>query len=292
MNATAPPDADAAAAPLPPPRPFEAPAGWTAIDFLSDLHLNAGMPRTFAAWAAHLRHTPADAVFILGDLFDAWVGDDARQDAFEADALAVLADAAGRRHVAFMAGNRDFLVGGTLLGELGVVRLDDPTLLAAFGQRVLLTHGDALCLDDVAYQRFRAQVRDPRWQAAVLARPLAERRLMARQLRDGSGSHQYGRTDDPVPIGELDPVATARLARRADADVLVHGHTHRPETAEFAPGLVRHVLSDWDLDHDPRHPRAEVLRLTRDGFARVAPATGPAALGTTGGGGRTTTPLP
>ena len=259
-------------------RPFDAPAGWAAIDFISDLHLSPAMPRTFAAWADHLRPTTADAVFILGDLFDAWIGDDSRDDPFEARCWAVLADAARRRTLAFMAGNRDFLVGEPLLADCGVLPLADPTLLAAFGQRVLLTHGDALCLADTAYQRFRAQVRDARWQAAALARPLAERRLLARALRDGSDAHQQAAA---LPVGatDVDPAETLRMMRNAGAGVVVHGHTHRPQSAPLAPGAMRHVLSDWDLDADPAQPRAEVLRLTRDGFERIAPAALPAVAG-------------
>src|SRR2546425_5595254 len=165
---------------------FRAPAHWRAIDFLSDLPLSEGTPRTFDGWAAHLRHTPADAVFMLGDLFDAWVGDDARTSGFELRCAEVLRDAASRHTLAFMVGNRDFLVGPELLGECGVVPLADPTLLIAFDQRLLLSHGDALCLEDTEYQRFRAQVRDPAWQAATLARPLAERRALAQQIRTAS----------------------------------------------------------------------------------------------------------
>ena len=264
---------------------FEVPAGWQAIDFVSDLHLAADMPRTFAAWTDHLDATDADAVFILGDLFEVWIGDDSRHDEFEARCADVLARAARRLPaVAFMAGNRDFLVGHGLLGDTGVALLADPTLLIAFGQRVLLTHGDELCLADTAYQRWRAQVRDARWQQAVLARPLAERRLMARQLRDGSDAHQQagGRISDAeatTAVGaggvDIDTGQALRWLHAADASVLVHGHTHRPQTAPFAGGVTRHVLSDWDLDHDPAQGRAEVLRLTSAGFERIAPQAKP-----------------
>lgn len=278
MKPASPPD-EAAATTRPPGgiAAFEAPAGWRSVDFMSDLHLAADMPLTFAAWSEHLLATDADAVFILGDLFEVWIGDDSRHDAFEARCAEVLATAARRLPlVAFMAGNRDFLVGHGLLGETGVALLADPTLFVGFGQRVLLSHGDELCLADVAYQRWRAQVRDPRWQQAVLARPLAERRLMARQLRDGSEAHQQtaGRAagDAPAPAEvDIDFDLAMRWLRAGDASALVHGHTHRPRTAPFAPGIVRHVLSDWDLDHGPAHDRAEVLRLSAAGFERRAP---------------------
>ncbi|MDP9043729.1 MAG: UDP-2,3-diacylglucosamine diphosphatase, partial [Pseudomonadota bacterium] len=154
-----------------------APADWRRVDFISDLHLAADTPRTFQAWRDYLLATPADAVFILGDLFEAWVGDDAREDGFDAEATAVLTAAAARRPVYFMAGNRDFLLGSEMLAACGMQRLVDPCVLVAFGSRTLLTHGDAWCVADVDYQTFRAQVRQPAWQAQVLAAPLAQRRL-------------------------------------------------------------------------------------------------------------------
>jgi UDP-2,3-diacylglucosamine hydrolase len=132
---------------------FVAPPAWTCIDFVSDLHLAADMPQTFEAFAAYLRSTSADAVFILGDLFDAWVGDDARHEGFEAQCTALLAAAAQRRPLAFMVGNRDFLAGAAWVQACGMTALADPTLLVACGQRLLLTHGDALCLADMEYQR-------------------------------------------------------------------------------------------------------------------------------------------
>ena len=248
---------------------FHAPAHWRAIDFISDLHLSAETPRTFDAWALHLRHTPADAVFILGDLFDAWVGDDARTSGFEQRCAEVLKDAAGRRTLAFMAGNRDFLVGAELLGECGVVDLADPTALVAFEQRLLLSHGDALCLEDTEYQRFRAQVRDPAWAAATLARPLAERRALARQMR--SASRQRKQQIAAELWADVDAQAAVQWLREAGSTTLIHGHTHRPRSETFSPGFVRHVLSDWDLDDAAQPGRAEVLRLTAQGLERRAP---------------------
>ncbi|HLL17851.1 MAG TPA: UDP-2,3-diacylglucosamine diphosphatase, partial [Rubrivivax sp.] len=158
---------------------FVAPQTWRSIDFISDLHLCEAMPCTFDAWAGHLRYTSADAVFILGDLFELWVGDDMRTRAFEKRCVDTLAEASGRRHIGFMAGNRDFLLGSDTLRDSGMAALPDPTLLCAFGQRWLLSHGDALCVDDKPYQIFRAEVRSPDWQAQFLARPLAERLAIA-----------------------------------------------------------------------------------------------------------------
>ncbi len=220
----------------------------------------------------HLAGTPADAVFILGDLFEAWVGDDARHEGFEAACTQMLREAAQRRPIAFMHGNRDFLVGAQWLRDCGLALLNDPTVLIAFGQRVLLTHGDILCVDDVDYQRYRTEVRGDAWRAAFLARPLAQRRLAAAQMREQSRAHQarLGATE----WFDVDTTAAAQWLLGARALTLLHGHTHRPGEHPVGPGLVRHVLGDWDFDA-PGSSRGDVLRLSAQGLARVAPANAP-----------------
>lgn len=260
--------APAVATDLPAPVPFEAPRAWRAIDFISDLHLSEAMPTTFDAFAAHLAHTDADAVFILGDLFELWVGDDARDEPFARRCVQALAAAAQERTVAIMGGNRDFLMGEALLADCGARALPDPTLLTAFGKRVLLSHGDALCLADHAYQAFRRQVRSPAWLAQFLARPLEERLAFARQIREAS---EMRRQFDGEGAADVDPAAAMARLREAGATTLVHGHTHRPASDTWPGGFVHHVLSDWDLDHGAR---AEVLRLTAEGFARMPPGRG------------------
>lgn len=253
------------------PEAFElvAPPHWRAIDFISDLHLAEDMPRTFAAWAAHLQQTPAEAVVVLGDLFELWVGDDARRHPFAERCLQAMAQAARRLALFVMVGNRDFLLGEAALFEAGATALPDPTLLAAFGQRVLLTHGDALCLGDAAYQAFRAQVRSPEWQHEFLARPLEERLRIAREIRQVS---QTRRAFDGDSSADIDATEALRWLRDHRAVQLVHGHTHRPQSEVLAPGVMRHVLSDWDLDNAQSGPRAEVLRLRPGGFERLPPA--------------------
>ncbi|MBK7459251.1 MAG: UDP-2,3-diacylglucosamine diphosphatase [Betaproteobacteria bacterium] len=245
---------------------YAAPRDWKAIDFISDLHLCEALPRTFDAWAAHLRHTPADAVFILGDLFEVWVGDDARTLPFERRCAEVMAEAASHRSLAFMAGNRDFLLGTAMLRVTGMMGLPDPTVLDAWGQRVLLSHGDELCLDDRPYQAFRAEVRSNTWQQQFLAKPLPQRLAVAAEIRRESGAR---RRFDGDASADIDAAAAVRWMHAMGAAELVHGHTHRPGSNALAPGFKRHVLSDWDLDQGRR---AEVLRLTRSGFQRVAPA--------------------
>ena len=248
------------------PPELHADAHWRRIDFISDLHLSADTPRTFEAWASYLRDTPADAVFILGDLFEVWVGDDSRFEGFEADCAQVLREASATRNLAFLVGNRDFLVGDALLKDCGVKALADPTLLLAFGQRVLLTHGDALCLADTEYQAFRAMVRSPAWQGQFLAQPLAARREYARQVRQQSEARKTSQAS-PEEWADVDVPEALRWLRAASSMTMVHGHTHRPASQLLGDGCERHVLSDWELDHRPH--RAGVLRLTHQGFQRL-----------------------
>jgi UDP-2,3-diacylglucosamine hydrolase len=245
---------------------LQADAAWRSVEFISDLHLSAATPCTFEVWAAYLRASAADAIFILGDLFEVWIGDDARAPgSFAERAAAVLLDAAAQRPVSFMVGNRDFLVGAALLRHCGVAALADPTVLDAWGQRVLLTHGDALCLADEAYQRFRAEVRSDAWRREFLAKPLTERERLARAMRDASESAKRAK---PVEDwADVHPAAAVSWMHAAGSRTMVHGHTHRPGSEVLAPGYTRHVLSDWDLDLPPH--RAQVLRLTRDGFTRI-----------------------
>ena len=258
--------AGAAAGPLPPYFDYATPASWRQIDFISDLHLCAAMPRTVDALARHLRQTSADAVFILGDLFEVWVGDDARGLPFESACVDILADAASRRQIAFMVGNRDFLLGPAMLRACGLMGLPDPTVLTAWGQRLLLSHGDGLCLADKPYQAFRREVRSAEWQTTFLARPLDERLAIAATMRQASDER---RRFDGAADADIDTGEAVRWMHGLGTAELVHGHTHRPGSENMAPGFKRHVLSDWDLDAGSR---AEVLRLSRDGFERVAPA--------------------
>lgn len=247
---------------------LQAPRSWRRIDFVSDLHLAPGSPATLHTFDAYLKSTPADAVVILGDLFDVWVGDDARHDGFERRCAEVLAEASGRRQLFFMAGNRDFLLGADMLGRCRIDPLDDPTLLLAFGRRALLTHGDQLCLDDHGYQRFRSMVRQSEWQREFLQRPLADRREQGRRLRGESREAQAEDLHATASI-DLDQQAMLGWMRASGADLLIHGHTHRPGSEVLEGMLERHVLSDWDLDRPPL--RAEVLSWEVGGLRRETP---------------------
>ena len=242
-----------------------APAAWRTVDLISDLHLQAGEPATFDAWQGYLQTTPADALFILGDLFEVWIGDDAAtQPGFEAQCAVALSQIAARMPVYFMHGNRDFLVGPAFAAQCGLTLLEDPTVLVLHGARWLLSHGDLLCLDDVEYLRFREQVRTPEWQATFLAKPLQERRAIARTMR--AQSEDRKRRPDMV-WADVDGAAAREWLQTASAQTMVHGHTHRPADHDLGSGLQRRVLSDWDVEAQP--PRAQVLCLTPAGPQRV-----------------------
>ncbi len=243
-----------------------APAAWRTVDFISDLHLEPAQPSTVQALRQYLHSTPADAVFLLGDLFEVWVGDDAIDElgSFEGACCALLAQAAHARPLYFMHGNRDFLVGEGFTRHTGIPVLADPTVLTFAGRRWLLSHGDALCLNDVEYQRFRILARNPQWQAQLLARPLHERRAQGRSARSESEARKQA---GAAVYADVDSPAAIEWLRAAGAQALIHGHTHLPADHVLAPGLARHVLTDWDLDAHP--PRAGVLRLTAEGLQRL-----------------------
>lgn len=242
---------------------LKAPPHWRQIDFISDLHLQASEPATLEAWQNTLSNTRADALFILGDLFEVWVGDDVvttvAADSFEAQCARVLQATAQRLPVYFMHGNRDFLLGPTFARLCGLTLLDDPTVLCLGNERLLLSHGDALCLGDTDYLQFRAQVRSAAWQKTFLSQPLAERQAMARGLRAQSES----RKRSGVAYADVDAQAARDWLKFAQASTLIHGHTHRPADHDLGDGLRRIVLSDWDAAAQPS--RQEVLSLRRQG---------------------------
>jgi UDP-2,3-diacylglucosamine hydrolase len=248
---------------------LQAPDHWRAVDVISDLHLQPGEPGTFEAWRHYMASTPADAVFMLGDLFEVWVGDDVVAEpssdgsptsSFESRCVDVVRLASQRLDVFVMHGNRDFLMGPTLMTRLHAQLLNDPTTLAFADQRWLLTHGDALCLDDTAYMQFRAQVRGDAWQQAFLAKPLEERKAIARDLRSQSEARK--RASSKENYADVDTTAAISWLASAGATTMIHGHTHKPADHDLGAGLQRVVLSDWDVQARP--PRAEVLRLSVD----------------------------
>ena len=234
-----------------------APSDWRMVDFLSDVHLDTSEVATFNAWAHHLNTTPANALFILGDLFEVWIGDDT-QDPFHLQCMEVLRDTVKRMPVFFMCGNRDFLVAQQWLQSTGVQGLQDPCVLELAEQKVLLSHGDALCIGDTDYMAFRQQVRSSAWQKAFLAKPLSERQQIAKDLRAQSKARQQTQTN----YVDVDPNTARDWLCKNDCTLLIHGHTHRPATHDLGNGLSRMVLSDWEALATP--PRLEVLRWTQE----------------------------
>ena len=248
----------------PAPVLLPAPAHWQRLDFISDLHLKEAEPATFDAWRGFMQTTRAHAVFILGDLFDVWVGDDVTPDSFEARCAQVLRAASKRLDIFFLHGNRDFLLGSGFARACGMTLLSDPTLLDFAGQRWMLSHGDALCLADTEYLQFRAMVRSAPWQQDFLGQPLAQRQSIARSLRAQSEARKQARAS----YTEVDALAACDWLCAAQASTLIHGHTHQPgdhplpaSPANHATdGLRRLVLSDWDATATPA--RLQVLRLS------------------------------
>nr|WP_246100667.1 UDP-2,3-diacylglucosamine diphosphatase [Tepidimonas alkaliphilus] len=244
------------------------------VDVVADLHLHAADAATAGAFLRHLTQAPFDALLILGDLFEVWVGDDLLDDpgadgALARQVAAALHAVARTRPVALLHGNRDFLLGTRFAAASGATMLSDPARLDWSGWRWLLSHGDAWCLDDTDYQRFRAEVREAAWQRAFLALPLQERLAQARALRARSQAHQARRLQAGLPWADVDEAVAAQARRAADADGVIHGHTHRPAAHCMADGAPRLVLSDWDAHAQP--PRLQVLSLLPQGAWRTGP---------------------
>ena len=236
------------------------------VDFISDLHLQASNPKTAQAFFDFLSQRVAAPLVVLGDLFEVWIGDDCLNSpahGFERKCLEAIAQARHRAPMAWVCGNRDFLVGPDFHRAAGWSALTDPSVIRSpFGQ-CLVSHGDAWCVADVDYMAFRHQIRNPDWCKTFLHQPLEQRAQQARALREQSQHTQALRTD----WADVD-LALARTQLQAhQCQHLIHGHTHRPADQALGDGLHRHVLSDWDLD-SPSGRRAEVLRWHSLGFDR------------------------
>ena len=228
--------------------------------FVSDLHLDPARPAITELFLAFLREEAMDApeLFILGDLFEAWVGDDDDAPMPAAVAHALSEVAAGGTNISFIRGNRDFLLGQAYAQRARFRILPDPCVVPLAGEPVLLLHGDLLCWDDVKYLAARRQMRDPQWQATILSRPLAERRLIAQAARKESAAHQGSMSLD---VGDATVEAVADHFRRFGVARMIHGHTHRPAIHELVVdgrSCERIVLGDW-------YEQGSVLRLYGDG---------------------------
>ncbi|MCP5267311.1 MAG: UDP-2,3-diacylglucosamine diphosphatase [Burkholderiaceae bacterium] len=256
----------------------------------SDIHAGDHDPRLLDLLGSEIERAIDDEpgissgtlwLFLLGDVFEAWIGDD-DDDATALAALAWLERLRRRSsrplRALVMRGNRDFLLGAPLpdrapgfVARAGMSVFDDPILLDAFGVRTVLCHGDSLCTDDTDYQAFRRLVRSPDWQQAFLARPLVERRELARAMRAQSRAAMANSRDaDAGSIGDVDPKAVREVLLDSGARRLIHGHTHRPACHRIqidGRACERWVLPDWDADG----LRGGLLRIGTDGIRRLGP---------------------
>lgn len=233
--------------------------------FVSDVHLQERMPRTTEAFLRFLSShaTQTWRLYILGDLFEYWAGDDDIETKYHRrviEAIRAVSDAGVE--VFWIGGNRDFLVGAAFAAAARLKLLSDPTTLELGEQRIVLAHGDAQCIDDVDYMAFRAQVRQPEWQRQFLNMPLAQRKAIIEGLRSGSKEAQRGKS---YGIMDVNAIAIADLFARTSANVMIHGHTHRPGRHQYGgtESRKRYVLPDWDCDAEP--PRGGWLALDEHG---------------------------
>jgi UDP-2,3-diacylglucosamine hydrolase len=216
--------------------------------FISDLHLSPDSPETLSRFLAFLEGPASHAsqLYILGDFFETWVGDDDLPSLLPATVVKALRQQTDSGLAIFLIhGNRDFLLGDDFCKTSGAHLLTEPAQIVLHSIPTLLMHGDSLCTDDLAYQQFRQQVRNPAWQQAVLSRPLAERRLMATQMRDQSSIAKDGKN---MVIMDVNPDAVADTFREYGCPRLIHGHTHRPARhSHLVDGreCERWVLPDW-----------------------------------------------
>lgn len=234
--------------------------------FISDLHLQQSMPRTTQAFFDFLQGPAlrAQNLYLLGDLFEYWAGDDDLATPYNRKIIAAIRAVSDAGVAVFwIAGNRDFLIGADFAKATGATLLPDPFVTTIAGRRLVLTHGDALCTDDADYMTFRAQVRQEDWQAAFLAKPLAERKEIIAGLRKESRAAQLRK---PSEIMDVNAGAIASLFESSGTDLMIHGHTHRPAHHAYShsgTSRVRYVLPDWDCEVTP--PRGGWLAMREDG---------------------------
>lgn len=229
--------------------------------FASDLHLDPSTPDIAGRFLRFLAGPArgAEALFLLGDLFEAWIGDDDPEPAHREVIAAVAAVAAAGTRVFVMRGNRDFMIGARFCDESGATLLDDPSLVTIAGERVLLTHGDGLCTDDRAYQKLRGLVNDPGLRGAFARLPIEARRRLAAEARAGSREHL---AQASTYITDVNAAAVARVFEDAGVGLMIHGHTHRPGVHRHPASRgerTRIVLGAW-------HDEAHVIRWDDSGW--------------------------
>ncbi len=215
--------------------------------FISDLHLEPQKPVLAQAFLKFIaeRTEQIDALYILGDFFEAWIGDDF-ENPFTDTLIDALKSVSGRGvSLFFMHGNRDFLIGERFAEQTGCTILPDPTVIDLYGTPTLLMHGDTLCTDDIAYQQFRKMVRDPHWQKELLSKSINERLAIAQNLRDVSKEETGEKTADIMDVNQTEVI---EVMQQFQVQHLIHGHTHRPGKHQLVANGIsaqRTVLGDW-----------------------------------------------
>jgi len=231
------------------------------VHFISDLHLTQDRPENTQRFLAYLESLAPKVsdLYILGDLFDVWVGDDDSTPPNESikEALAKLTQQGVLVH--FLAGNRDFLIGEAFFNTTQVSCLEDETVIDLFGVKTLLMHGDLLCTDDVQYQQIRQVTRSPAWREETLSKPLEERLALGQHYRQESHLNKKGKSTSIMDVNET---AVVKLLEKHDVQRLIHGHTHRPNIHTHTANsqtAKRFVLADWDT-------QGSVLDWSEDGY--------------------------
>ena len=228
--------------------------------FISDLHLDSNHPEIQMQFIRFLQQDAihSDALYILGDLFEVWLGDD-DDNPHHQQTITELNKLSSHTPIFIQHGNRDFLLGELFSVHSNTTLLPDPTTIELYGEPVLIMHGDLLCTDDTEYQNFRKQVRNPNWQKEVLQQPLSQRRLLAKSLREQSYQSTRQKTED---IMDVNDTTVQRYMNSANVTTLIHGHTHRPAIHEFTlknRKSKRIVLGDW-------YEQGSVLRFSENGY--------------------------
>ena len=232
--------------------------------FASDIHLKPSLPNTTSAFFNFLNRYACQAkqLFLLGDLFEYWAGDDDLDTPYHLDiisALKALSDTG--TEIFWIAGNRDFLIGERFAHATGSHLLDDPSIIEVAGRKILITHGDAQCTDDLSYMTFRSMVRQEQWQKDFLALPLLQRKQIIEGLRANSQMEQKEKTTE---IMDVNPEAIRNLFDKNETKIIIHGHTHRPGLHHYEEG-VRYVLPDWECDLENQNERGGWLEIYDDG---------------------------
>lgn len=232
--------------------------------FASDIHLRPSLPKTTSRFFDFLKQyaTHAEQLYLLGDLFEYWAGDDDIFEPYHTEvikALRAVSDVGTK--IFWIAGNRDFLIGERFARMTGISMLDDPSTIEIAKRKIIIAHGDAQCTDDLPYMEFRSMVRQEQWQKDFLSLPLSQRKMIIEGLRINSQMEQKDKTAE---IMDVNPDSIKNLFLKYDAKIIIHGHTHRPALHYHQEGN-RYILPDWECDREKEEERGGWLEIYADG---------------------------